>query len=351
MPKKSKKMEVLPVADLPECHATHPAGIGYDPGDFACVNQCQDKFTCLPALVDDRKKNEKGYTLDTDLDVKGVLTRTFTQDEALERMRKRTAILSAGGVVPAELAPMKSPPPLAEVVAALRNETRLPLEEPEVAQSSPTPAEPVAVADLDPSVEDAPTFVIKNGRRRPVLPKRPKREARPKIKRPTESYKKGTVIDPSLRTAIYGEGKHRWLPMPRGVTEANLIRAIKRIDIGQPFDLAIGMQIVRRRRTGSEIVVTITTEGFMMDGVVYPSLSAAGQWASRRYVSGNDFFHLDKSGMTEIRGPGVPNAVYTGRKDKASHTKDEPSSTNTLNSAKTRKKRSKATDKVTQAAE
>lgn len=112
------------------------------------------------------------------------------------------------------------------------------------------------------------------------------------------------------RVAIYSHGQ-RFLPQPRSLNTEQMAKALARVDLGQPFALTIGMQVVRKRRGEVPVVVTIAKDGFVMDGVTYPSLSAAAQWATKRAASGNDYFSVSAYGCTQVQGKGVPKSVYS----------------------------------------
>lgn len=338
----NSKVKLPVVEELPDCHASLPSGDGYAADVPGCRDQCPDKFTCLRDLVDAREKNTAGYTLDADTEVKAVLSGVITYDQAIERMKKRNALIESGGKVPDSLSTTKpivaeSEPetPAAEPESADENESSEPASEP--AAEPEAPAAEATTNDTSTSdetkTEDATmtkpkttkTPKAKPAKAAPPPPpakaakpaKAPKAPKPPKAAKPAKAKgeKKSRAGVPRIpaekRVAIYSEGHHRFLPQPRALDEEQFTAALGRVKLGQTFDLAVGMEIVRKRRDGGEVVVKIAKDGFVMDGVTYPSLSAAGQWASKRAVSGNDFFNTQTYSCTEIRGKGVPGGVFS----------------------------------------
>ena len=331
-------LPIVKTEELPDCHAALPTGPGYDPADLLCRDQCRDKFSCVRDLVNDRAKNEKGYTLAVDTEVQAVLSGTLSHDDAIARMKKRNAIVESGGQITDALSTVlplaKAPAPAVKAPAA--PPTLAPAAEP-AAPAAPVVEAPARVPEPEPtdtktsdktsdtktSEEDMGTKTSEEdmGTKKKAANKpekaAKKKDAPPPPNKPETKpegapKRKGKAPIPTAnRVAIYGAGKERWLPQPRALTEDQMAAALGRVRLGQSFDLAIGMEIVRKKRDGSEVVVKIAKDGFAMDGVTYPSLSAAGQWASRRAVSGNDFFNVEVYSCTEIRGKGVPQAVYS----------------------------------------
>lgn len=352
---KAKKVELPPVdVQEVECHALAPTGPGYDPEDPTCHTQCPDKFSCVQALVDSRTKNTKNITLETDQEVKAVLTSLISLEDAHARMKRRLPILQSGGKIPDELSVTV---PIVVAKAAKKVEAE---EEEAEAEESDAESEEEAEAEEEASEEEAETEdaeeeeeaseeqeesteeeaseetaeeeddedeeeeettmatkkstkkatkATKATAAKATSAKKPATKA--KAAKKASGAKRGPRIPKSERTQIYGKDSNRFLPQAREITEDQMALALSRVKLGQPFELGIGMEIVRKKRDGSEVAVKITKNGFVMDGETYSSLSAAGQWASKRAVSGNDFFNVETYSCTEIRGKGVPGGVYS----------------------------------------
>jgi hypothetical protein len=267
-----------------------------------------------------------------------VLDGVISFEDAITRMKKRAALVASGGAVPADLsttqpivaekAPEPEPAPAAEPEAEEAGEDDEDESEPaESAESAPASETTNGASETtDDGSEDE--MATKKGAKKaakkaakksaPPPPAKAAKAAKPAKapkapKAPKEKKSRAGVprIPKEKRVAIYSEGHHRFLPQPRALDAEQMEAALGRVKLGQTFDLAVGMEIVRKRRDGGEVVVKIAKDGFVMDGVTYPSLSAAGQWASKRAVSGNDFFHTQTYSCTEIRGKGVPGGVFS----------------------------------------
>lgn len=111
-------------------------------------------------------------------------------------------------------------------------------------------------------------------------------------------------------TVIAG-GKLKPLPRPRALSPEQMKEALARAKIGAPFDLTVGMKVIRHRRSGEDVIVELRKDGFHMDGETYPSLTACAMWAERRMRSGNDYFSVEAHDCVEIKGKGVPEGSYT----------------------------------------
>lgn len=315
------KLPVVKTEDLPECHASLPTGPGYDAKETGCRDGCPDKFSCVRDLVGDKVKNTGKLTLDVDTEVRAVLDGVITYDAAIERMKKRAALVESGGTVPDDLSTTK---PIVIATETTETETTDAAEETATeVPSTATAATPIENTIDDEKKEDATMATKKTKSEKAPKAKAPKVEkvaSPPKAAKPPKApkapkEKKSRAGVPRIpakdRVAIYSEGHHRFLPQPRTLDAEQMAAALGRVKLGQTFDLTIGMEIVRKKRDGSEVVVKIAKDGFVMEGVTYPSLSAAGQWASKRAVSGNDFFNVTTYSCTEIRGKDVPSKVFS----------------------------------------
>lgn len=303
--------------DLSPCHAKAPDPIGYDAEDQHC-HQCADKFSCLPAALDDGLI-DGGIHQDSEVAAviegkdKAAKIRAF--DAALTRMRTRQNLLDQGKVIPAnlltrrakpEIAPEPEPAPAPEPApepkpeeTAQKPQRKKPLKRPSKKAASSTPA-----AKQHAAKKAAPA----------------KRKKRPPIRTPEGYIVKGAKTRPTSAKktdgprATMSNGKP--LPPIRQLTPEQMKQALERVRIGQPFDLKVGMQIVRRRRgkKGGEVVVHLRKNGFEVDGTVYSSLSTAAMYVERRVVSANAWFHLENHKCTEIRDEnGVPIAGFLAR--------------------------------------
>lgn len=336
---KNVKLPVVKAEDLPECHASLPTGPGYDPNEVGCRDQCPDKFTCVRDLVNDRSKNTDGRTLDVDTEVRAVLEGALSYEDAIERMKQRNALVESGGAIPDSLSttkPFVADDETPEGDESAPEETESEESEPEVEETESEPEESAsdesASAESDETNDETPTEDATMSSKKKGAKKAAKKTATKKAPakaapapKPAKAAKKAAAkksgekksrkgvprIPAEKRVAIYSEGHHRFLPQPRTLDGEQMSAALARVKLGQTFDLAIGMEIVRKKRDGSEVAVKIAKDGFVMDGVTYPSLSAAGQWASKRAVSGNDFFNTQSYSCTEIRGKGVPGGVFS----------------------------------------
>lgn len=319
----------LPTVDLKavsSCHALQPVtseggGEGYDPDpQFGCA-KCPDKTTCLSALLDNTSKNKaRDVPLalkDADNETQAVFAGVITNDEMIERISKRGKLEKSGGTIPTELSAdfdligaakakkaeaakpaaeekKSEPPPAAEAAS----------DEPEAKDDEAQDADTTDTKNDDKSDETKTedTMGTKKNGKKSGSKKTPKAKAAARPRVPKKDRKR---IYPN------SDGPQRFLPAPRENNEEQQKAALSRIALGQDFDVAVGMEIVRKRRDGSEIVVKVVKTGFKMDGVIYSSLSAAGQHASQRAVSGNDFFNIKNYSCTEIRGEGVPGGVFS----------------------------------------
>lgn len=327
------KLPVVKAEELPDCHASLPQGPGYDPNEAGCRDSCPDKFSCIRDLVADTAKNTEKRTWAVDSEVQAVLDGTISYDDAIARMKKRAALVASGGAVPADLSTTQ---PI--VVEKAKPEPEPAAAEPETsdegeddesdegsAESAPETTTTNGASETTTNDEGEDPMAKKNAKKgakksgKKSAPPPPAKAAKaPKApKAPKEKKSRAGVprIPKEKRVAIYSEGHHRFLPQPRALDAEQMAAALARVKLGQTFDLAVGMEIVRKKRDGSEVVVKIAKDGFVMDGVTYPSLSAAGQWASKRAVSGNDFFNTQSYSCTEIRGKGVPGGVFSKQGD------------------------------------
>lgn len=315
------------LADLTDCHVAK-GGAGYDPKDEGCGVKCPDKFSCLAGLVNERAKNTLKLTLDSDGEVAAVLGGEMKWTTFVERYNQRMTLIDEGKPVPANLLPTGPLPENAgkheapdesddededaDKATEVENEKQRASEEPD-ADDETTTTETITKEDATmaskksntkKSAKKAPT------KKAPPPPKGAKAKAAPKAaakaKAPRGPRKR---LDASKRVKLAGE--NRFAPQARVNTSEQMAAALGRVDLGQKFDLAVGMQIVRKRRGDVPVVVTIAKDGFVYEGVTYSSLSAAGQVATKRAVSGNDYFSIKSYGCTQIQGKGVPGHVVS----------------------------------------
>ncbi len=288
---------VLPVvdkADLPECHAEGVEPEGYAASEEEC-DGCKDKFTCLAKSLELSIGPET--SIEADQEVVAVLAGTVTYEDALARMGQRRSLRERGETVPDDMratapiepsgVPTASPPPASEPPPAP------PEPEPEPVDASEP--EPPQTASETPAKKKKKKLKKKKATKKKAPPKAPAAVAKPKAKRKEK--------DPD-----YPLPGGKPLPQPRTIPAEKMLERIKggagkrvgvRIDC--PVALELGMQIVRRKRDGTEIIVTLQPNGFEYNGETYASLSSCCIVAEKRIVSGNDFFNLSKHQGTEVR--------------------------------------------------
>lgn len=257
----------IPVSeDLSPCHANGADPQGYDRDDTDCHN-CPDKFSCLPAAL---AQGLVVGSISDDREVEAVNDGTMQYRTAIERMKQRYRLLVTGANIPDEL--------------SVHYE----------ADAEPTQvrAKPVAVVP-EPEPEAKPEPVPED---HAFVPPKAKPPA------PKAGKKKVRVPRSALRTAegVPTMRNGKALPPIRQVTEAKMARALGRVKIGQPFDLQLGMQLVRKTKSGDTIIVKLRPTGFELDGVIYSALSTALMYRLRKVVSGNDYFNLNTNQCTEI---------------------------------------------------
>jgi len=285
-----------PQEELPECHARGTKPQGYNVDDVEC-HQCPDKFTCLPE-ASGKKLITGGVPIDRE--VEAVLAGKMKYEGAIERMRRRKAILTAGGKVPPELlttyvaptaVPQPAPEPEDDVPEPEDEQDDEEEEKAAVEEFADEDAEEEKEPDKDEEQEDAEG---EGGGEGDEMSKRTKKvkkaKAAPKPKAKGEAKRK--------------PGQKREAAKPRELVQDQMESALKRVKIGQPFDLEYGMQLVRKQRDDKEIVVKLTKEGFEMGGKTYGSLTACAQKAiegRKGLVSGNFFFSVAANSCTEIR--------------------------------------------------
>ncbi len=235
----------VPEGDLMACHPGEQDPEGYDADDGTCHN-CADKFTCLPAAVMAPEvwtgRGAKVWQVEDDHEVCALIDRQMTYAVALARLTKRTKLERAGKLIPADLLVRKT------TLEARRKAAK---------ESAKIPPKP----------------------------------RKPKMARPTAR----------------NGGK---LPPPKSISEQQMERVLdEKVKLGRRIAFKFGMQIVRKMRARDENkerrehVVTVTKNGFLYDGKLYATLSAAAQNASGTPCrSGNDWFNLRTSGCTEVRG-------------------------------------------------
>lgn len=257
--------------ELPECHAKGEQPQGYDVEDGVCWN-CRDKFTCLPDAIERGLIDGK---LAQDQEVEGVVSGSMTFRMAINRMKARKDIMDRGGTVPHDLeighAPEAKSPraPAPAPAPEPPTETRARVTKPEAKKAKPTKAAKKAAP------KKAAVKVAK--------------KAAPKKRK----YRK----DHRGRATMHN-GK--LLPPVRSNTKEQQAAALARVKIGQPFDLKVGMQLVRKTKNGEHIIVKIKPLGFELDGVTYSSLSTAIMYKLRKMTSGNAYFHLEHNHCTEV---------------------------------------------------
>lgn len=273
-----------PADDTPECHAAGASPEGYDPKDPVCQD-CQDKHSCLPLTL------EKGlgkFDDVIDIEVAAVRSRKMTFREALERLARRQAV--AGIPEDADPPKRKAPVPV-DLITITTDLPKQPKRKPRRRPSSAPPApEATAKPSEPPPAPEKPPVVAKP--EKPAKPSKPK----PKAEKPEKPP------------------RTRPLPEARAISEEKMVAAMKRIKLGKRVELDFGWQLVRRRRGGTEQIVTLTETGFVFEEKVYPSLSAAAQVASKQpFRSGNDYFSLVASSSTEVRDRSGQTVVRGGQ--------------------------------------
>lgn len=136
--------------------------------------------------------------------------------------------------------------------------------------------------------------------------KAPAKEKTPKA---PKAQPRGKQMQPDLERC---NGATRTIPAARDLTPEQMQMALERVKIGTPFDLAVGMELVRKNRDGSETVIKLAKNGFVYEGVAYPSLTAAAMNVVKRSINGNTMFSVVASHCTLVRGKGVPGGSYSG---------------------------------------
>jgi DNA-directed RNA polymerase specialized sigma24 family protein len=310
--------------EVPTCLPGQADPQGYDHTDELCQG-CPDKFRCLPMAL------EAGLVqgdLSLDREVEAVVgaqtleAKARAHERAVERMLRRQAIIAKANlvgekpVIPADLL-TRRPKVVAgpvEVVA----DPEMPSGCVELRSGEHT----VAIENIGCEAcggecrgHDEPPLAGPSaaaaGRKDAKEPKaKPKKKATKKRsakhgRKVAKERKAKAVSERKVEAAREANGRGtmrngKLLPPIRQLTKFQMDQAIRRIRIGQPFDLQLGMQIVRKKREG-EIVITLVDNGFECDGVIYSSLSTAAMYQERRIVSANAFFNLEQNKCTEIR--------------------------------------------------
>ncbi len=294
--------------ELPECHPKGTEPQGYDREDGVCWN-CRDKFTCLPEALE---RSLIGGTLSDDREVEAVLSKDMTFRTAIERMRTRLSIMERGGTVPDELQvhalvqtkadkkPSVVPPPELETerpirVAQEQAEETVTAIRAKATKRKPKPKPATKAAKKTPKKAPKRTAkkAPKKAAKKPKAVKKPAPKPAPKPARRQHVALVDTEGRPTMRS-----GKP--LPPIRANTVDQMAKAMARVRIGQPFDLAVGMQLVRKVKEGDHVIVTVKPLGFELDNVLYSSLSTAIMYRLRKMQSGNAYFHLEQNQCTEI---------------------------------------------------
>jgi len=172
----------LPTGDVSPCHTNGIAPEGYDPAEGVC-HDCVDKFTCLPAAVARpavwTSRGASPATIESDVEVAGVLAKRMTYDVAIDRMTRRNALSMEGKEIPPELRTAPLTPLPVDVPHALDpdvdldavSDTDEPVEAVEAPKAKPAKAKPVkapkakavkaASATPEPSAADeSPTIAL-----------------------------------------------------------------------------------------------------------------------------------------------------------------------------------------------
>ncbi len=337
MTKLSAGKITLPVVkpeDLPECHAEAPeAGgrLGYAHEEVDCQN-CADKFSCVKASIE--TSLVAGLTLETDIEVREVLMGRAQFVDVAQRLKQRRQLVKARSEIPDALLLVnfgKVEETETEEEEEEEATEEVASEEPgtEEDASEPTDDGEAAAEETENTESEKETTMAKKktakktttkAAAKPAKPAKPAAPAKPaKPAKPAPAAKPAKPVKapaakriPSeKRVAISLPGGERYLPQPKELTPDAMATVLGRVQLGQPFDLGTGMQLVRKLRGGEEQVVTIKKNGFEFGGAIYPSLTAAAMWATQRSVNGNTHFGVGSQSCTEIRGPGVPNGRYS----------------------------------------
>ena len=338
----------LPTGDVSPCHTNGIAPEGYDPAEGVC-HDCVDKFTCLPAAVARpavwTSRGASPATIESDVEVAGVLAKRMTYDVAIDRMTRRNALSMEGKEIPPELRTAPLTPLPVDVPHTLDpdvdldavSDTDEPVEAVEAPKAKPAKAKPVkapkakavkaASATPEPSAADeSPTIALttigslaelsvlavamkttKSAKAKPA--KAPKAKAKPvkapkakPVKAPKPAKPVKAPQERGVRNGVASFLNGKRLPGPITLTLEAMVASMERIRLGVPIDLEIGHQIVRKARGGVEHVVKLTKNGYAYNGEVYGSLSAVAQNASGTPCrSGNDWFGIAKSDATCVR--------------------------------------------------
>lgn len=336
--------------DLPNCHAEGEKPEGYDAGDDMCRG-CIDKFTCLPAAERNPKiwtvRGARVWKVSDDADVEAVLGGALSYDDAIARMMERQQYIDDDEEVPEELAlPRPSPgtPPSKKSAPQAQTKDQVSQhspadtkeeEEPEVAKkskpkkaakakakkSSPPraakkkvskpPPKKAAKARVTKALKRAAKSKAKPASRPPRRPRLsaaepstpPPAEKRQSVAPPAAAAKRHSSVPPAPlphKHPIARNGKP--LPLPKQISEEQMIESMQRIKLGKPIEFEVGMTIVRKTKDG-EHTVLLTKTGYLYSGdaAVYPSLSGVAQVASGTpNRSGNDYYNLVTSRATSV---------------------------------------------------
>ena len=136
------------------------------------------------------------------------------------------------------------------------------------------------------------------------------KEEKGKKKSAGKSPNAGGKNDKVLADGRLELGNGRIAPAPKKLDKEKMAKSLERLQLGTSFDVAVGMQLIQKRRSGNDVIVKIKKDGYEWDGDVYGSLSAACMWATHRSVSGNDMFNFTKHSNITIKGKGVPNGSF-----------------------------------------
>jgi len=229
----------------------------------------------------------------------------------------------AAKAAPAPKEPAKAPEKPAKPAKAAKATPKEPAKAPE------KPAKPVKAAKAAPAPKKAAKAPEKPAKgkaeAKPTKPAKPAKKAKGK-KATTNGSKaklpasydltpnpngKGSEFGGKGWPTVIAGGKLKPLPRPRALSPEQMKEALARAKIGAPFDLTVGMKVIRHRRSGEDVIVELRKDGFHMDGETYPSLTACAMWAERRMRSGNDYFSVEAHDCVEIKGKGVPEGSYT----------------------------------------
>jgi hypothetical protein len=342
--------------------------MGYDLAEPQCRFTCQDKHSCLAAAIDDGTST---LAIEDDHEVSEVLRGQMSATVLAQRVASRAQILGDDpeqfvarlALIPAALLVRKAHEriTLAGVVEApaAKPKPKRASRSKEATQKSPLVEDAKAKAakaaedanvvepedehlydPQDSETEDneqGETEMKKKTLKRPAAKKSEPKAAKPKLVRPKKAPKAprnepggpkaklpasmdltpnphgtGKVFGAKGWPTVIAGGKLKPLPKPRVLDAKAMQEALDRVKIGLPFDLKVGMRIVRHRRNGKNpVVVEVKADGFLLDGEQkFASLTACALWAERRMRSGNDYFSVEVHDCVEVIGKDVPGGTF-----------------------------------------